>query len=265
MDTSIFTTRSEVSQTNNIGSLVRMTFKFKTKVKTFKAVITAFTTAVEELTFSITPEQIRCKARDPSHVMHVDVIWGKDQFESYECTEPKEFGIIITDMNKILKRFADDETLDVAYNDQGLLILKTLKKEYELRLVAPNTEEKIPNAEDVKAEFTCNFDATMSALNAILDDVSAVDEYVTFRLEDKKLYGSGGGATDSAKGNIEFLDNVEGTCKGTYSLSYLQGTTKGMGSFADRVSISLSMDMLLRLKIFITDKLILTYLLAPKK
>jgi hypothetical protein len=81
-------------------------------------------------------------------------------------------------------------------------------------------------------------------------------------VEEGKMICRGKG--DSGKLNLVFSDKVEGTGRGTYNVELFKGIIKSLGGLADRVIIAIGDNGPIRLNIFLTDKLSMTYYLAPK-
>src|SRR5512139_2043569 len=97
-------------------SRMRGEFMFKLKVsdaKLLRDMATAISILVDEATFKIDPDGLKLRAMDPSRVAMIDFEWPKTIFEEYECTEPSKMCINITELLKLLKRAAKDESVEL--------------------------------------------------------------------------------------------------------------------------------------------------------
>src|SRR5436309_6668587 len=54
----------------------------------FRNLIGAISSLIEEADFNATPEGIKLRSMDPSHIAMVDFEWPKAAFDTYECTTP---------------------------------------------------------------------------------------------------------------------------------------------------------------------------------
>lgn len=240
-----------------------MTFSFKAKGKSLKGVISSFASLTEELTMSVDAEGIKCKCDDPSHVMLLDVKWPKEEFESFECDKEIQFGIIMNDLNAVIKRLGKEDVISCSYSEEkALLTITGGGKEYELRLIGPDLTRKIPEADSVHADFTCNFPIKLSELNNIIDDITFIDEYIIMHAIDGSVVCSAEGMSSKAK--IPLITNISGTGRSKYNIPYLQSVTKAVSDMVERTDCSFGENTPIRLQMYITEKLKISFLLAPK-
>jgi proliferating cell nuclear antigen len=125
-------------------------------------------------------------------------------------------------------------------------------------------EQKIP---DLKFPVTIKMASSM--LNDAIEDANIVAESVTFQAEPKKFLINAEG--DLSQANIEMAEsdnlkiNVEGSSKirAKYSIEYLKKMVTG-SKLSEEVSIQFNSDYPLKLEYKTVDKVMLSFILAPR-
>lgn len=236
--------------------------KFKTKVTLLKAVVDSLFSLHEETTIEVKPEGIKFKTMDASHWSLVVFNWRKEDFVSYQCDEEIRFGFRVDDFSKILKRFNKEEEVEVEKLESvGLLRISSGPKHYEIRLMAPSTLfDEIK--EETRAVFTAKFETTIQDIASMIDDIGIVDNSFKFIVENNDCFCTSTG--DSSKVNLVFKANVEGKAEGLYDIELFQGIIKSLSSLATKAVLHLGTDSPIKLEIFLSETMILTYMLAPR-
>src|SRR5438445_11346487 len=83
----------------------------------FRNLIGAISSLIEEADFNASPEGIKLRSMDPSHIAMVDFEWPKTAFDTYECTAPTKLRLSVSNLLKLLKRTNTDEYSQVV-NDE---------------------------------------------------------------------------------------------------------------------------------------------------
>ena len=125
-------------------------------------------------------------------------------------------------------------------------------------------EHKVP-----ELKFNATIQTSASILNSAIEDADIVADSVSFMAEPKKFIVSADG--DLSQANIEVKEgdsvkiNVEGSekIKSKYSIEYLKKMI-GASKLADEVTIQFNKDYPLKLEYKTVDKLILSFILAPR-
>ncbi|MBA7633929.1 hypothetical protein ES703_41500 [subsurface metagenome] len=81
--------------------------------KIWKTCVGAMVNLIDEAAFKFTPEGIKMKAMDPSHVALLDFELPASVFEEYKVKQPTTLGIGLTEMNKILARAKAEDELTI--------------------------------------------------------------------------------------------------------------------------------------------------------
>src|SRR3989454_10165888 len=69
----------------------------------FRNLIGAISSLIEEADFNATPEGIKLRSMDPSHIAMVDFESPKAAFDIYECTSPTTLRLRGSNLLKLLK------------------------------------------------------------------------------------------------------------------------------------------------------------------
>jgi proliferating cell nuclear antigen len=238
--------------------------------KTWKNLMTAVSTLVEEATFNVTPDGISLRAMDPSHVAMVDFEYPKDSFQEYSCKEPSKLCIDIADMLKLMKRVEAGENLELSLDQQtGHLAMKLTGKytrKFSVPLLQPTTSD-IPTP---KLVFDAKIKMDASCFNDAVDDISTVSEQVKFEATPEKLIMSAGSETGNVvvefdKTNPALIEfQVQGSAKSLYGINFLRDMIKAGAASSGIATVEFSSDKPVRLDFDLTPKGKLIYYLAPR-
>ena len=62
----------------------------------FRNLIGAISSLIEEADFNASPDGIKLRSMDPSHIAMVDFEWPKTAFDTYECTAPTKLRLSVS-------------------------------------------------------------------------------------------------------------------------------------------------------------------------
>jgi len=236
----------------------------------FKNLLTAVSALVDETDLNASPDGIRLRSMDPSHVAMVDFELPKSAFEEYSCTEAKKIRFSISGMLKLLKRIRTDESLEITYDDSTKKINMVLRGKILRKFTIPTLE---PSGEEVptpKVTFNSKARLTSGGLRDVIEDTQAVSDTVRFETTQDKLIVSASSELSSAvieleRGNEALLEiEVKAPSKATYNLNYLAEITKAGASTSEMVDLEFSTNMPIRLGFQLAQQGQLIYYLAPR-
>jgi len=69
----------------------------------FRNLIGAISSLIEEADFNASPDGIKLRSMDPSHIAMVDFEWPKTAFDTYECTAPTKLRLSVSNLLKLLR------------------------------------------------------------------------------------------------------------------------------------------------------------------
>jgi proliferating cell nuclear antigen len=225
---------------------------------------------IEEAAFKFTPEGIKMKAMDPSHIALVEFELPAAAFVEYNFKQPIVLGINLLEMNKIISRGkAEDELileLDEKQNRLGL----TFKGVSTRRLSLPLIDVREAELPEPKLQFTAAAEVMAGVIQDGLKDAEIVGDNVRFELSENGLVIS----AESDKGTTELKLgkgdkglvklNVKQPARAMFNIKYLSDMTKGASS-TDIITINLGTDLPIQLDFPVADgKGKLRFLLAPR-
>jgi proliferating cell nuclear antigen len=155
--------------------------------KLWKNLLAAISTLIEEADFNATPDGIKLRSMDPSHVAMVDFEWQKTAFEEYTCQEPTKIRVNIASMLKLLKRVGSDEILEMLYDEKTRKLNLTLKGKMMRKFTMPTLDPAQEEVPTPKITFNSKVKLTTSTLRDIIDDVQAVSDNVILETTPEKL------------------------------------------------------------------------------
>jgi len=210
------------------------------------------------------------RAMDPSHVALVDLFWPNTAFEKYECDKPFKFSLRVEDLVKLIGRSDSKDSVEITSTEEDAIMMKFMngyKREFTIHLI----ESTGGAAPLPKLEFDTKVTLTKSIFERLLSDISVVSDQVTIVATKDKLSFSG--KSDVGKADIALEKNdadvlelqVGAESKATYSIDYLIGIIKAMGSVSDTLLAEFSTKKPIRLEFKLNDQgARVHYFLAPR-
>ncbi len=218
----------------------------------WKNLAAAISTLIEEGDFTATPDGIKLRSMDPSHIAMVDFEWQKSGFEEYECQEATHIRINIASMLRLLKRISSDEKLELHYDEKIRKLNLTLKGKIMRKFTMPTLDPGADEPPTPKITFNSKIKLTTTTLKDIIEDVQAVSDNVRFETTQEKLIATA--ATELSSATIELekasetlieLD-VKEPSKATFNLSYLAEIVKTGAAASETVTVEFSSNMPIR-------------------
>src|SRR5713226_6701540 len=216
---------------------------FKTTMndaRLFRNLLGAISSLIEEADFNATPEGIKLRSMDPSHIAMVDFEWPKTAFDTYECNGNTKIRLSVSNLLKLLKRTRSDESIEVVYDDTNKKLNITLKNKIVRKFITPTLEPSTEEVPTPKVPFNARVKMTAASLRDIIDDAQAISDNVKLEVSSEKFIVRGTGELSSVviemdKGSDAILEiDVKETAKATYNLNYL-GEIIRAGSGASKV------------------------------
>lgn len=230
--------------------------------------ITVISDLVNEARFKIKKDYIELIAMDPANVAMVIFKMLSSAFTDYHIDQEKEIAINLSNLKQILRRAKANDILTLEMPEENKLQI-TLKsssiRTFQLPLLDfEEREQKIPNL-----SFPCKVIMPSNLLSEAIEDSSVAAESVTFGIEGNKLTIDAEG--DLTKANIQLEQNqdikisteTKAKIKSKFSIEYLKKMMAG-SKLSDNVEINLNQDYPLKLDYKVMDKLILSFVLAPR-
>src|SRR3989344_4048981 len=208
---------------------------------------------VNEARFKVSQDAIELVAMDPANVAMVVFKLLSSAFTEYDVKKDTEMAINLGNFKQILRRASPKDMLTLE-----------LDADNRLKIELEEKEQKVP---DLK--FPVTIKTTSSILNEAIADVDVVGESVAFIAEPKKFTLLAEGDLNQAKIEIKDDDstkvdtNSAEKIKAKYSIEYLKKMING-SKLSDEVTIQFNKDYPLKLEYKVIDKVMLSFILAPR-
>ncbi len=235
--------------------------------KYLKESVSIISELVNESRFKITPQAVELVAMDPANVAMVIFKLLSSSFSEYDVKETVELGINLNNLKQILRRVKSNDILSLELIENRLKIeLKgATTRTFSLPIIdLEEKEQKIP-----ELNFPAEIKTNSAILSDAIEDADIVGESVSFVAEPKKFsilaHGELSKANIEVKQDTETVINMKDSNKiaSKYSIEYLKKMIMG-GKIADKVSILFDKDYPLRLDFKAVDKMLLSFILAPR-
>ena len=231
-----------------------------------KESISIISDLVNEARFKINKDAMELVAMDPANVAMVIFKLLSSCFTEYDVKGDIQIAIDLGNLKQILRRVGGNDMLSLQLTDDNKLSIQ-LKgntiRTFNLPIIElEEKEQKIP---DLK--FPIKITMPSSTLTSSIEDADIVAEAVTFEVDKGKFTIHASGDLSQAKIEIKESDVIKieasGKVKAKYSIEYLKKMIGG-SKLSDDVEIRFNDDYPLKLEFKAVDKLLLSFILAPR-
>ena len=232
-----------------------------------KESISIISDLVNEARFKITPNAIELVAMDPANVAMVVFKLLSSCFTEYDVKKDIEIAINLSNLKQVLRRASPKDMLTLEMDENRLKIELKSNTTRTFNLPLIDLEEKEQKVPDLK--FPVTIKTSSSVLNEAIADVDVVGESVAFIAEPKKFTLHAEGDLNQAKIEIKEDEatkvsiNGDEKIKAKYSIEYLKKMING-SKLSEDVVIQFSKDYPLKLEYKAVDKVMLSFILAPR-
>ena len=233
-----------------------------------KESISIISDLVNEARFKITSDAVELVAMDPANVAMVIFKLISSSFTEYDVKKDTEIAVNLSNLKQILRRISPKDMLTLELEDNARLKIElkgATTRTFNLLLI--DIEEKEQKVPDLK--FPVSIKTSSSILNEAIADVDVVGESVSFIAEPKKFTLQAEGDLNQVKIEINEDDATKVSTtndekvKAKYSIEYLKKMING-SKLSDEVTIQFNKDYPLRLDYKLVDKLMMSFILAPR-
>lgn len=230
--------------------------------------ITVISDLVNEARFKITKNAVELIAMDPANVAMVIFKLLSSCFSEYDVKDDTEIAINLNNLKQILKRAKPTDKIAIELDKENKLLIQlqsNLLRTFSLPILElEEREQKVP-----ELEFPVKIKMSSAVLNESIEDVGIVAESVSFIADAGKFSVKAAG--DLSKAHIEIKDDnetqicsqLDSTIKSKYSIEYLKKMINSSKLSKD-VELFFNQDYPLKLEYKVTDKMLLSFILAPR-
>ena len=234
----------------------------------FKDSISIISELVSEVKFKANADGLELIAMDPANVAMVVFKILSSSFTEYNVKKTEDVAINLNNLKQILRRAKVDDTLtlETTEDNKFKIILKgSTTRSFSIPTIEiEDKQQKVP-----ELTFPIVVETTSQLLTDSIEDVSVVAESVTFLGEKDQLSIKAEG--DLSKAFIEvkpnkntiITTNSTDKFKAKYSLEYLKKMIPA-AKLSEKVFLHFNTDYPLKLEYKVTDRLALSFILAPR-
>lgn len=233
--------------------------------KYLKEPVTIISELVNETRLKINKDSIELVAMDPANVAMVVFKLLSSAFVEYSVEKESTIAINLNSFKQILRRVKPNDLMTIELEESKLKI--SLRSEstrtFSLPLIdIEERDQKIPSL-----TFPVTIEMASGMLSDSIDDVDLVAESVDFIAEPKMFVLQAAGDTSNVNVDIKPSDSTKITTdvktKAKYSVEYLKKMVAG-SKISERVQIQFNKDYPLKLTYATTDRVMLSFILAPR-
>lgn len=236
--------------------------------KYFKDSISIISELVTEAKFKAGPDGLELIAMDPANVAMVIFKLLSSSFTEYKVEGVEEISINLNSLKQILRRVKGEDILTLETVEDNRLKVQ-LKSDTSRSFSLPTLEMEDKEQKVPELTFPIVLQTKSAVLSEAVEDVSVVAESVTLLGEKDLLLVKAEG--DLSKAFIEIRPDEKTSIKAEsrekykakYSLEYLKKMIQG-GKLAENVTLYFNTDYPLKLEYKVTDRLLLSFILAPR-
>jgi len=239
-----------------------------------KGIVETLSSIIDETEFRVTPKEFIITAMDPSRICLLKLSIKKENFDDYKCSKESKVGLNLDDLDKILKRSAASDTIEIDFKETEQKIKMKMQREgmsrtrtFSLALLDIDTEE-IPMDNLLKIEYPTKWVIDADFLVEAIKDAEIYSEILNIKaVEDQGLHFSSTGQIGEMEYNLSTEDliefNLNETSSGAYSLTFLKAILK-IAPITEKLEISLKTDHPLKMIFNLLEGGELSYFLAPR-
>ncbi len=239
-----------------------------------KGIVETLASIIDETEFRVTPKEFTISAMDPSRICLLKLSLKKDDFDDYQCSKESKVGLNLDDLDKILKRSAANDSVEIDFNETDQKIKIKMQREgvsrtrtFSLALLDIDIEE-IPMDNLLKIEYPSSWVLDPDFLVEAIKDAEIYSEILNINAnEGQGLIFSSSGQIGEMEYDLNEDDLIEselqGSSSGAYSLTFLKAILK-IASITEKLEISLKTDHPLKMNFDLLEGGKLSYFLAPR-
>ena len=236
--------------------------------KYFKDSISIISELVNEACFKIKPEGIELVAMDPANVAMVIFKLLSSCFTEYEVKNEVDLAINLSNLKQVLRRAKPNDMLTMELDNENklkILLKGNTTRTFSLPIIElDEKEQKVP-----ELNFPVSIKTSTDILSEAIEDVDIVAESVSFLAEPSMFTVQAEGDLSRAKIEIgadeetKIESQSSDKVQAKYSIEYLKKMIGG-SKLASDVTIMFNKDYPLRLDYKAVDKVMLSFILAPR-
>lgn len=217
-------------------------------IKLFTTFVAAIEALTEEACFEISPEGLRFRGMDASHVAMIDLFVPSQAFESFSCNEPTKFCVETKQLLEALKAASKSATAIVKV--EGGFVTIESRGRYLKTDQVPLIEATYERPPQLRIQFESGFRIKADALKEVFGDAKKISDVITIATSEdgtvEFFAKSDVGRqfkVQFKRGDIDLLDVKPKSGKATYNVEILNKIVKTIGKEVDEVNFEFGNDI----------------------
>ena len=233
--------------------------------KYLKDSISIISELVNETRIKVSNDGIELIAMDPANVAMVVFKLFPSAFTEYSVEKPVDVAVNLANLKQILRRAnpTDMLTMELKENKLQIQMKSASTRTFDLPIIdIEEKEQKVP-----ELKFPISVQTSSMVLSEAVGDADTVAEAVSFLVEPGLFALNAEGDMNTAAIEIKADETTKieaaGKTRSKYSVEYLKKMIEA-SKLADSVTIQFNKDYPLKLTYATVDKVVLTFILAPR-
>lgn len=230
-------------------------------LKTFRDVFNGVGNIIDEIIIEVDNDGVRVDGLDKAHISFVSLKIDNDWFDEFYCDEVDKICVDAGELIKVLKRGKVDDTLilEVDNNDLVLIFDGESRRTFKIRLIDVTYESPMPP----KLDYDVDFELSYNLLKDCVGDVSVYSDKIRLRVNNDKLFISGGGEFGCVDNEYLLGNNFDNDVSSVFAINRLNDMMKcNLNGF---VGLRLGNDMPLSLYcVNDSEDIMISFILAPR-
>lgn len=231
-----------------------------------KESISIISELVNEARFKVTKDAVELIAMDPANVAMVIFKLLSSCFTEYDVKEDAVIAINLGNLKQVLRRASPSDMLSLELDGSKLKVQLRGNTTRTFNLPTIELEEREQKIPELK--FPVSISLPSNVLTNAIEDADIVAESVSFEAEQGKFTMKASGDLSEVKVEIAASEDIginvpEEKVKSKYSIEYLKKMIGG-AKISGRASVQFSKDYPLKLEFKELDKVMLSFILAPR-
>lgn len=236
------------------------------KSSILKLVVDSYKDIITDGIWNFSEDGIVMQAIDSSHIFICEMKLSCKMFSSYSCKSSVSVGILFSNLAKILKCSANDDSVTMKLNGTESINIsfknKTSKKSSKFVLKTVETDHE--NLDIPEKIFDCNICVSGKEFKSIMSDLSHFGDDCTINVSENMVNFSVKG--DTGEGDISLTDlksKIIKPVKLTFSINHLLNFTKTV-ALSEDINICMSDDCPMMVTYNMEHNSFIKFYLAPK-
>jgi len=196
--------------------------------KTWRMCVGAISSIVDEAVFDISPDGVRLRAMDASHVALADLELTAKEFDMFSAEKPVSIGVSLSEINRVLFRAKPDDEMTIEFDEETNLLAMTFVSSLRRRFRVPVIDARKETFSTPTLKHTATAAVVAGTImDGLKDAMTLGEETVQIRISEEGVQLSSDGDRGTSElrleaGSANLLGlKVNSPAQAKYNVSYL--------------------------------------------